>query len=408
MALITVASGRIRALFAKVEATAGTAAYPTASDYVAFGGGATVRRAAEFIDDPLREPTWARRQRLFAGYNAGELTLTDVYLAPISAGTVPRVGPLLRGLLGKETVNTGSNVTYSSHSVDTALPTLTVAVRIGNTVYWTFGSVVNRGAFELQPRTLARGEFTLLFQCMAWGAPTTVKTAKTAGSYTTLDVDDPDNYQVGARILIDAPAGVLASNDNSGAGYEITAISGNTLTLSPGYTVNTGQTLNVGTPVRPFLPTGTLAGDLIQWRLGGVREKLLPGGTLADIPVVGGRIEINNNVEYLWEWATGLDSVSKTYPRVYARGVREVTGRLDVYVGQAGQNFKYFKDAELSRSWEIHATAGDTAGKKVRFVLGSTIADPPEAPNQDGSLILTRNFRAVAPTLDDDIQIIFE
>lgn len=405
MALGNVSVGRVKALYAKEEATQGTLEYPTASDAIHIAGEVTIRQAPEWIEDPTRESSWSRNRRVFAGFNPGEASLV-AFLAPISAGTAPRIGPLMKGLAGVETVNAGTDVQYKPHDIDGMIPTLSLAFRVGDFVYWVSGAVVNTARIPIEIRDLARAEFGIMFQKYVHGGPTKVKTDVSAGAsdlnITTLDVNEPDQYEVGARFWVNVSTTIVSDPDNSGQGYKITDISGNTLTFTPAMTVLANQTLSAGTPVLPFLPDPTYSGDLVAWRLGGVTELISGGASASEIPITAGTIEFNNNVAFFWEKQT----TDPNYPTVWRRGTREVNLELTMFMRD--KEFGYIKGMKRGDEYEVVVPAGDTSGKIIEFKFPRAVVSDVEPSTGDEELTVVRRFAALAPSLDDEFVITFK
>lgn len=397
----TVMHGRPQAIYAVIETTPGTLAYPTASDALFPTGDMSIRQVPQFQEDVERLPTWSRTRRVLVSAQPGEASFV-VALKPVSAGTPPRVGKLLRGLLGVETVTAGTKVEYTPHGPNADLPTLSIAARIGQIVYWLEGCLVNQATFNIRPNEIVQGEFSVVFKRAVWVATTTVKTAVSGGaggaSITTIDVNEPQNARVGGRFYFDVATTVVTNPDNGGQGFLITGISGNTWTFTPAANVAAGQTLTAGTPVRPFVPSPTDAGDLIPWRQGKLNETP-QGGVAADIPVTGGSIRINNNVELLFEKFDTL------YPTARVRGVREVDVELEMLL--LNERARYLADPWNELSYSLLVPAGTTAGRIIEFSFPKLATREVEHTFGVEALRITRRFVALASTTDDEVKITF-
>ncbi len=391
MTLRQINVGRAQSLFVKIESTAGQYNYPTSSDAVKLADDASFKQEADFIEDPERVPGYSKVDRVFAGWNPGEFVV-PVYLKPISAGTEPRCGPLFEALLGKKTVNAGSNVQYTPHTLGETLPTLTFAFRIASLVYWIAGAIVDQCTIGVNPKELMKAEFSGKFYKMAWAGKTTLSQNidGTTTPVTDIPVTDPRQFTVDAMVKI-------GTDDNSGQGFKVTSVdlTNNKIVVSPG--VQTAQ--SSGATVEGFLPTETDAGELIAWRLGLVSETP-SGGSATNIKVTGGQVEIVNNVDIFWEKA------DEDYPTAWKRGTREIRCQLTMYMGDS--DIAYLRDVFDNREYQVVLPGGNQSGKIFKVTIPKALPKHPEHSWGIEEITLTRAFDVIAQNIDDEITISFE
>ena len=389
--------GRAQALFVMKEVDAqgnpapGTLVYPTSSDAVRLAGDASFRQVAGFIEDPERVPGFSRTSRVFNGWDAGEFTI-PVWIKPISAGTKPRVGPLFEALLGKETVNAGTDVKYTPHTLGEPFPTLSMAFRVGPIVYWVTGAVINQCRIRIEPRQILSAEFSGQMQKLIWAGPSKLTTAidGSVTPVTDIPVDDPRNFTVDALVKV-------GTNDNGGQGFKVTQVdlTNNKIVVSPG--VNTAEAQ--GAPVVPFLPTETDAGDLVAWRLGMLSETP-SGGSAVNLPIIEGEVTVTNNAKILW------DKADQDYPSAFSRSTRVVEANFSMYLGDS--DVQYLRDVIDNREYDIKIPGGNTAGKIFEIHFPKALPRHPEHDFGIEELTLQRAFDIVASTVDDEIEITFK
>jgi hypothetical protein len=129
-----------------------------------------------------------------------------------------------------------------------------------------------------------------------------------SGSGTTVDVQSGEgkNFKVGSVIKV-------GSDDNGGAGYEVTGISGDQLTVGTSITSYTDLDAVV-----PFAPDETVAGQPIA----GILGSLTVDGS--SFPITSFEVTVTNNMKAIEDEAYQAGTTD------YVPGFRDVTGSLSI------------------------------------------------------------------------------
>jgi hypothetical protein len=369
------AEGREQRVLLAVEA-----AYGTQVKAVGTGG----LRVLSFQPGiPNRERRYREDKRLTRSAQAGhfgrhsaEWTLKKYLMTSGALGTAPDDGELLKALLGKETVTGSVSVAYEPDStVD--LQSLDLYGIQGHFMEGVIGAAVNQAV-------IAWGggeEITIEYSGPAkkgFFAGTSV--ANGAGSaVTALIVDEPYRFTVGGLVQID-------TDDNSGAGYQITAIDYATATL----TIGTAATWSDDDPVTPFLPVPTTAGDPIMGTLASMTID-----TVA-LAITTGQITVNNQLALVNDEA-GTDSASG----IVTPKDRLITFDLTAYLKKAYMD--YVGKALQGVDGDFVILLGDTSTEQVQIDMD--VADyevnAVEIPDS-GEVMLKLTGRAVQNSAGDD------
>lgn len=370
------AEGREQRVLLAVESTYGTQVKAVAAGglkVLSFQTGTPNRERRYRADKQL---TRSAQPGYFGRYSA-EWSLKKYLMTSGALGTAPDDGELLKALLGKESVDAGVSVTYEPDStVD--LQSLDLYGIQGHFMNGVIGAAVNQAV-------IAWGggeEITIEYSGpakMGFRAGTSTADGAEAVGDTALVVDDPYRFDVGGLISI-------GGDDNTGAGYLITAIAYATGTL----TIGTSATWDDEDVIAPFLPTPTTAGDPIM-------------GTLASmtidtdaIALTAGQITVNRQLALINDEA-GTDSASGIVTPQELLITFDLTAYLKTsymdYVGKALQGV----------DGDFVISLGDTSTKIVQIDMD--VADyevnPVEIPDS-GEVMMKLTGRAVQSAAGDD------
>ncbi len=248
-----IATGMTERVFVVPEVTFGTAVAPTADDGVLVIATPRIEQFVPLIDDAQRRNTHSYGDPIRGKLDVGTWEL-QCYVKPSGAlGTAPECGPLLKALFGVETVTSSTSVVYTFKPAGGAMPTLTIWRGNNIMAQRAAGCVVKRGEFRLLSDPSSDGsvlQATFSGECVSMIQATRDQLASnTTGSASVMVVTDGQKFQVGMRVQID-DAGTI--DDNSGAGYPITGISTNTLTVTGTVAAHTAS---ANTVVEPWLPS---------------------------------------------------------------------------------------------------------------------------------------------------------
>lgn len=311
---------------------------------------------------------------------------TEHYLLPSgAAGTAPDVGPMLEALMGTETVNASTSVVYSLSASQT-LKTLTLQRHANDVLQENLvGAVVDSctisGDGSSEPRITFEGRAANY----GFAAAATTDGSQSSGA-SSIDIASGDERNLKHPCVVQ-----VDSDDNSGAGYEVT--SSNYSTRAFGISPNLGST--VSGEVLPFAPTETTAGSPVA----GIAGQLLIDSNA--LPITAYEVTINGNVSAVEDEAFQQNITD------YIPGNWEITGsftvrcRADVMLDFAKRESFTTRDIELD--------IGTTAGSIVQIDIDQAEIEfgAIEMP-EDAEGTFTLPFKALGSSGEDDITITFK
>jgi hypothetical protein len=254
------------------ETVAGQTAFPAAQYALLIAGTPMATQTPNSMESPEIFNSLSVIKRCKTQNPAGEWSLPVVLHQSGVAGTVPNEGNLLKGLLGKETVTSGTSVTYEPKI---GKGSYTLWYKIGHSVFFCTGLTVEKGDFKISSATdcYARLDLSGKFMRRRWVGSAELTAALPTGTTVTVGVTAIKRFCVDGYVSFEKPDGTGVS-DNAGAGYKITAVnySAGTFTVAsaPG-------AFAVGDHVKAFLlhtalPVGAdIEGKYIGLYLGGVQ-----------------------------------------------------------------------------------------------------------------------------------------
>ena len=201
-------------------------------------------------------------------------------------GSAPHGGQLLRCALGTETLNASTSAVYTLS--DSALRSFTLAKNIPGNSYFEqiFGAFITKVEGEVSDKKISA--LKLSGEAASWGAlmgvPVTDGSTHAAGG-STVPLASGHAFKIlpGVRVA-------FGSVNNSGAGYLVTALStdGLTLTISPVLEsggIGASQTV---TPIVPsFQNTGTPTARPHGFSLGGTSMAMISGKFMLETGITG-------------------------------------------------------------------------------------------------------------------------
>jgi len=273
------------------------------------------------------------------------------YVAPNAAGTAPDVGEILKAGFGTETVSGGTSVTYELK--ETGAPdSLQLAKHTGDGLYQSaHGAWVEQVEVAITGNELckisARGGFAS-YGYVYSGA--TADGAQTAPD-TTILLQTGDGVRIGAGAMIKFVDPDDSEEDNSSAGYLVTAVDTATdiITISPTLAGN----IDDNAKIVPFTPTITTGGT----PQGGIDADLSVDAT--SVGMISGKLTLDTGIHALDKEAT-----TNRANRI-ARGQREISGEIEGYF--LDENTKYLGSAWEGTTRNVIMRAGpDTAGSRMK------------------------------------------
>lgn len=307
------------------------------------------------------------------------------YLRPSgTAGTAPDFGDLWKHALGTETVVGATSVTYSLLKDPTAL-SLSVYRDLGTFFEGVYGAIV------LDFSLTWNGEGPIEWAVSGIGADfieTGSSQANGAGSSATaLVVDDADFFTKYSIVQI-------GGDDNSGAGFQVTALNHGTETL----TLETAHTWSDNDAVIPFLPTGSFAGSPL---VGTVGSLSLDNGS-STIKHVGGSLN----------YTVGLDLLNEEFGSaaaddILANAMRDVRGSFDFLVRED----ETYLASEFRRKQQkdVLLTFGDTAGDRLKLNMNKCEFEPQERTSPEAEEVrYAASYKALGTSGEDEFTLVFD
>lgn len=220
-------------IFAAPETVNGTTVAPTAGYGLKLLSGSKLDQEVPHLTDEQRRYTFSMGDPVQGKRNVGAFNIPIYLNMPSALGTAPEWRRLMKSLCGVETVTADTSVVYTLGGPTVAPNTLSlwyldlISQRLGR------GGIVKEMALKYSSAPADQGsifnaafsgEFLQQSRCVE-----DLLNTATSGSGSVLVVTDGTKFQVGNRVQVN-DAGTI--DDNSGAGYPITGISSNTLTVT--------------------------------------------------------------------------------------------------------------------------------------------------------------------------------
>lgn len=369
--------------FFVAESTYGTAVKPAA--------GNAFRATAITMGQPVgrehagdRRGTRSRIERVTTRTPAQPWSVATLLRPSGSAGTAPDIGDLLKHAFGTETVSGGTSVTYSLLKDPTALSG-TLYRQLSDIHEFVYGAVVQSFTMRWTGDGFVICEFSGVGK--EFGRTGNDAANGTGAAATALVVDDADFFSVYSIIKID-------TDDNSSAGYQVTAIdhSTQTLTITPAATWSDNDT------VTPFLPSGTFAGS----PLFGTDGSLSLDNGSSTIKHVGGSLTVNTGIDLLNEEYGDSSAADVVVP-----SMREVSMSLDFLVRKDETHL--ISEFRRKVQKDIKVTIGSTAGSILTINGNVAELDPQQLSSPDSEMVrYSADVTLLASSsLEDEVDLVF-
>jgi len=289
-----------------------------------------------------------------------------------SLGVAPDFGELLKLAFGTETVVGSTSVAYTLLQDMTGLY---ASIYKGLTTS-------QEGVYSAIVQTLSidwAGDGFITFTFSGVGAnflQAHREQANGAGSgATALVVDDADFFTKYGVIQ-----NITGSDDNSSAGYQVTAIDHTTQTLTLDSAASWSDDDNWGA----FLPTGSFAGDPLYGTIG----QFSLDGDSTTVKNVSGNITINTGLDILNREAGTTEGAD-----VIMTGRREVTGNISMLVKETEGYIQSHARRKVAQDMVV--TLGDTAAKRIAFTMSNCELRPAAQTTPDtGPTEISLGFKA--------------
>lgn len=448
-----IALSRRQKVFAVEEVTPGTLVFPTAADFIRPAGDATLNQTPSFMDSKEKADTldvldqftnalppgdWAvpmylrmtdyatkvqgsvLLKSLLGGYTAGSTLTGTCTVATTDGATVaytvaegvvlPPAGVIISGTERirysgiSRTSSTAGNLLYctrgyagttaATHATaaftlssqffypTTSAPSFTLWIQTDHVVQFLTGATCNQATVAVKNEDGVT--FNLKGQGMMMGfAGTDSLAADAASGATTVTVNDSDKYTIGARIYNKTKA------DFGTAGYAITAIVGDDLTITPA----TAEAWSEDDIICGYLPDpGTLTSQVIENRKSAVKINNLAGKLRTT------DITIDTPKNYL------ADEVGTQYVSEYVEDMRKVSATVNSYFKK--DDVGKFKTAAEGLGVPLEVTYGDTGGKTVSIFMPRMKLSVPTINFENPTVSLQTTATALGTEGEDSIYIV--
>jgi len=374
--------------FAKLETACGTLVKPTPSDRIFSVGPVEFSQEQEFLEDEQIRPSASMLSKIKGKKNPGEWSM-NTYVKPSGTlGTPPEHSVLYTCGMGAETIDPGVDVQYT---LENQLDSYSLWAKKGHTVFTFRGATVQSMEHGVSGDAISGVSWGGGYMEQGWAG-----TGTAHGTYVGAETDivmKPKNslrYTVGMFIEVD-------DEDNSGNGYEITAINYTTDTLTITPALAGAPTQGTDPPVTPWWPTsGAEVGEPVHGKLGMVT---IDG---ADAIVLSGNVTLSNNIKYYVDEKNNVF----TAERFGRPGKRVVEGTLEAYYMQQGPT--YFYRAEYQIADALIIPAGNVAGYICELSIPYAEYGTPTISG-DEEFNQTIPFSGVASaSLNDEFKITFK
>jgi hypothetical protein len=364
-------------LFATLETTPGTLQFPAASntDLVVPAGFPDLNQNPAFVNSD--EVIYSRDiLAMFQNVTpAGTFTI-PMYLRPSGTlGSIPQGANLFTSLFGKQTINASTSVVYSQQ---VSKPSLSLWYLRGNTVFNAAGAVIDAMKMGFTTKGGALCTFSGQFLQLGY-AGTAQLTAAAAAAATSITVDDGSKFTVGS-VIYDSSfnAGV---GDHATNGYTVTAVAGNTLTISPGI-VGTGGWAS-GDTIQGYLPAGNAIGSPLAFR-----QSLFTVES-AQHNLKGLDFSYADSVKILDDEIT-----SSGYPQAYIPSQRTINGTLHSYLRR--NDIDFITEGMSMNKGSLSIQVGSTAGSTVTLSMPKCVFEVPQLKNNAPAVEFDMKYTAIS------------
>lgn len=379
------------------ETSFATEVKPQAANQAFLASEVSPKQQLGFIEDQQRRNTYSQLSRFAGRYEPGTAELA-IYVKPSgSLGVAPEANEFLEGAFGREVVTASTKVEYFLQRTSDAIVSYTVWILQGHFLYRLLGTIIDKARFPLKAdnshEALSQMIASLIFSELRWTGTDTANAAIGGTASTSLTVSDAKKFTLGSYIQKRAASSGVV-DDNSGAGYQVTAInySTNVLTISPGI-----ANVAVGDFIEPWRPAATAeVGAPVHGRLGSCTL----GGV--SMPIVSGEISLENNFKMLNEEKNGLAFAN----RAARRSVRKLTVKADVYMDANAA--KFFYNAANQVRGDFFFPWGTTAAQRFKLTAKNVEFDAPDVRGTEEKIVSLNGQAFASSSLDDELVGLFD
>ncbi len=346
------------------ETTRGTLAFPADATTKIICGGAMIDQTPNYTPSDDVQNTLDLIDEFKDQMPPGTWSF-DTYLRPSgTAGTEPMAKDVLLAHYGVETIVGGTSVTYSQA---TAKPSFSMWMQHGHTIKWARGCASTSLAFDSISSTGA-AKLSFSGECMemGWAGTGVVDGIVTASVTVVLATGDGKKYTAKSRVM-------FAADDNSGAGYVIDSISGDTLTMAEVVTVADAAV------IKGYIPDDATTAAAI--------ENLDTSLSVDSVATTFKTVTVTYGSPVAFQSA---ENTGTGFAEEYVEDKRSIDTTAEIVYRQ--DDAAYLRDAVTNETVPVIITMGVTAGKIATLNLPTTnitsFTEGVDGPAMSGSLTM--------------------
>ena len=312
-----------------------------------------------------------------------------IYYSTLSQGdgaTTATLTGLTRGYNSSTATGADDNVDVTLSSIfyeqDTSSPAVSIWIEDDTLVRGLSGATANNCAVTINNEGAVMFTFSGEGMEMVWAGTSTLATASTA-SATTISVADGELYKAGSYIWNETK-----EDSNSTAGYEISSITGDVLTLGTGI----GEGWSADDVIAGYLGDETAIGTAVESRLSDVY--------LDDVATKTRSMDLTISVPKTYL----NDEIGTDFPENFVEDVRDINGSIGLYLRKA--DVQYFTQGFDGTQKELTISFGDTAGYRMDLVMPKAQIQVPEISQDGAAQTMSVTFKALGTVGEDSLGII--
>jgi hypothetical protein len=373
----TVARAIEQTCFVCKETTTGTPVYPTeAAEKIIAAGYVDINQQPTYTNSEEINNSLDLLERFQDQVGAGSFTIPTYFRPSGTAGTAPMAKVLFESLMGVETTAAVTSVTYSQA---TTKPSFTLWTKKGHTVFFGAGACCEAGKINFTNKGGAKVDFSGGFMRMGWAGTDAVDGAVAESNSVT--VTDGKKFTANAYVQI-------GDDTNTGAGYKISSVSGNVLTMADSITCDDAAV------IKGYLPEFTCVGTPMESK----ETSITLDAAATNLKSLS--LYINSPVA----WQTD-EITTSGYVASYVEDRRNITMTIDMLFRE--NDLDLFYDGLNDTSTAVVATIGSTAGKIITINLPYSVLEVPKISTSAPTVSLSVAGTALGSSGEDSCSIAF-
>jgi hypothetical protein len=374
---------RKQQVFAVVESTKGTIVFPAATDFIVCTEEVVLEQGHAWSDVQEIQTTRDILEQVQGQIPSGTWSLTCNFRAQ-AAGSVPQADILFQCLMGTKTVNPGTSIVYSQGEKES----FSLWVMKDHFLEAAAGCSVDSLEVVPQQDKTVQLKFSGKFMKYYWCGTGALSGDEAAGQ-TVLSVADYKQFGggIGCRVW-----NVTKGDNNSNAGYAITAVTSGDGTITVGTALPVGG-WSSGDVIAPYLPTGTKIGTIVEGR------KTVLTFASATTVVKAASVKINDPAYFLDDEIT-----ASGYCEDFIDGdTREITADLELLF--RSEKAAYFYEAFNNTTKIFQLVMGTAAGYRMKLLASYGKMSMPKPEYEGPAVKVPINVKALGSTGEDSLTI---